>query len=201
MPARQLSGSADIGQALRRVGELLEAAGHPYAIVIIGGAALGLLEVVARTTRDVDILAFVHPRGRGAWTLVPPPQPLPEPLAAAISTVGQDLGLVENWLNTGPALQWRSGLPLATRVQWRQYAALTVGIAGRKDLIWLKLFAAADDLPSGRHTRDLMALDPTDAELEEAASWVKTQDAGDAFPGIVDEVVNYVRARRSGRHR
>ncbi|HVH08418.1 MAG TPA: DUF6036 family nucleotidyltransferase, partial [Gemmatimonadales bacterium] len=71
MPRRQLGGSADIEQAFRRVGELLEAAGHSYAIVIIGGAALALLDVVARTTRDVDILAFATRRGRDAWTLVP----------------------------------------------------------------------------------------------------------------------------------
>ena len=157
---------------------------------------------MARATRDIDILAFARPRGRDGWTLVPPPAPLPESLAVAIRTVGRDLGLVDDWLNTGPALQWKQGLPpgLATRIQWRQYAALRVGLVGRKDLIWLKLYAAADDRPEGRHVRDLAALDPTDAELEEAARWVKSQDAGLAFPGLVDDVVNHVRARRSSPH-
>ncbi len=202
MVPRSLSGSGDIELALLRVGELLAAAGEPHAIVIVGGAALGLLGVVVRATRDVDILAFAKPRGRDAWTLVPPPAPLPESLTAAIRTVGQDLGLADDWLNTGPALQWKQGLPpgLAKRIEWRQYAVLRVGLVGRKDLIWLKLYAAADGRPDGRHVRDLAALEPTDAELEEAARWVRSQDAGPAFPGLVDEVVNYVRARRSSPH-
>jgi hypothetical protein len=199
---RSLSGAADIERALRLVGELLEAAGESHAIVIVGGAALDLLGVVSRATRDVDILAFASPGGQASWTLVPPPERLPDALAAAIRTVARDLGLADDWLNIGPALQWRQGLPpgLGTRVEWRQYAALRVGLVGRKDLIWFKLYATADDSPGGRHARDLAALDPTDAELEEAARWVKTQDAGPAFPEIVDKVVNYVRARRSSRH-
>jgi hypothetical protein len=203
MVPRSLSSSADIELALLRVGELLAAAGEPQAIVIVGGAALGLLGVVTRATRDVDILAFARPGGRDAWTLVPPPAPLPESLAAAIGTVGRDSGLADDWLNTGPALQWKQGLPpgLATRIEWRQYAALRVGLVGRKDLIWFKLFAAADDRPEGRHGRDLGALDPTDAELEEAAGWVKRQDAGPAFPGLVDDVVNHVRTHRSPSRR
>ena len=203
MTPRPLSGAADIELALRRVGELLEAANEPHALVIVGGAALGLLGVVSRETRDVDILAFARARGRGAWTLVPPPQPLPDAFAGAIRTVGRDLGLADDWLNTGPALQRKQGLPrgLSTRVQWRQYASLRVGVAGRQDLIWLKLYATADDGPAGRHARDLAALSPTDAELEAAARWVKTQDAGPEFSRMVDEVVTHVRARRSSRHR
>jgi len=199
MAPRSLNSSADIELALLRVGELLAAAGEPQAIVIVGGAALGLLGVVARATRDVDILAFARPRGRDAWTLVPPPPQLPESLAVAIRTVGRDLGLADDWLNTGPALQWKQGLPpgLETRIRWRQYAALRVGLVGRKDLIYLKLHAAADNSPEGSHARDLAALDPTDAELEEAAQWVKGQDAGAAFPRLVDEVMISVRARRS----
>jgi len=202
MPPRSLNSSADIELALLRVGELLAAAGEPHAIVIVGGAALGLLGVVARATRDVDILAFARPRGRDGWTLVPPPAPLPASLAAAIRTVGRDLGLADDWLNTGPALQWKQGLPrgLGRRIEWRQYEALRVGLAGRKDLIYFKLYAAADDRPEGRHVQDLGALDPTDAELEEASRWVKRQDAGPAFPGLVDEVVNYVRTHRRSDH-
>jgi uncharacterized protein (DUF2237 family) len=67
---------------------------------------------------------------------------------------------------------------------------------GRDDLIRLKLYAAADDSPGGRHVRDLAALNPTDAELDQAARWVKTQDAGAAFPGLVDQVITHVRTRR-----
>jgi hypothetical protein len=192
-------GSADINLALRRLGELLDAAGQPFAIVIIGGAALNLMGVVSRATRDVDILAFARPpRGGKSSKLVPPPTPLPESLVAAIRTVARDLGLADDWLNTQPALQWSQGLPrgLLGRVQWRQYAALRVGVVGRADAIRLKLFAAADDAPQGRHARDLAALNPTDADLRLAARWAKTQDASPHFSGIVDQVVSHVRAHR-----
>ena len=198
---RDLADSTDIEQALQRVGELLAAARDPYTIVIIGGAALNLLVVVSRATRDVDILAFARRRGARGWRLEPPPNPIPEGLAAAIRTVGEDLGLVPTWLNTGPALQWKQGLPrgLSGRVKWRRFAGLRVGVVGREDLIRLKMYAAADDHPAGRHVRDLVALDPTDAELQAAARWVKTQDAGPQFPDLVDAVIAHLRSSRASR--
>jgi hypothetical protein len=63
-------------------------------------------------------------------------------LVRAIRLVAEDMRLAPDWLNTGPALQWRTGLPpgLAGRIQWRRYgSALDVGIAGRYDLIFFKL--------------------------------------------------------------
>ena len=133
--------------------------------------------------------------------LEPPPSPIPKSLAAAIRTVAGDMGLAETWLNTGPAGQWKQGLPrgLLSRVKWRQYSALRVGIVSRPDLIRLKLYAAADGHPGDRHVRDLDALDPTEGELESAARWVKTQDAGPAFPALVDQVLEHIRARRGLR--
>ncbi len=198
MSSRPLDGSADIQQALRRVGELLDAAGQPYAVVIVGGAALNLLGIVSRVTRDVDILAFARRRGARQWRLEPAPNPIPEPLAGAIRTVASDMGLAENWLNTGPAGQWKQRFPrgLLARVEWRRYSALRVGIVSRPDLIRFKVYAAADGHPGDRHVRDLDALDPTEAELRAAARWVKTQDAGPGFPALVDQVVEHIRARR-----
>jgi hypothetical protein len=72
----------DIEEALSRVGELLAAEGHEYAIVVLGGAALDLLEIVNRKTRDVDILAFAEPqpgRAPAAGTVGEPPKPMPAP--------------------------------------------------------------------------------------------------------------------------
>jgi hypothetical protein len=53
----ELHGSAGIGLALARVGELLAADGEAFALVVLGGAALNLLGIVERATRDVDVLA------------------------------------------------------------------------------------------------------------------------------------------------
>jgi hypothetical protein len=82
-------------------------------------------------------------------------------------------------------------------VKWRDYGGLRVGLAGRLDLIYLKLFAAADEGRTGRHSRDLLALAATDKELEAAARWVKRQDANTKeFAALVDNVVTYVRKSR-----
>lgn len=197
MSPRGLKGSQDLSQSLQLVGELLEAEGAPYALVIVGGAALNLLGVIDRATRDIDVLAVGDPpiRPRG---IHPPPHSFPPPLQRAIRTVARDQNLDPDWLNTGPADQWLQGLPpsLESRITWKRFAALTVGIVARQDLIPLKLLAAADNTPTGSHGRDLLALKPTDAELDSAAEWVKTQDASPDFPAIVDQVVAHVRAHR-----
>jgi hypothetical protein len=182
------------------VGELLEAEGVTYRIVIIGGAAINLLGFVQRVTTDVDILAFAEPGPAGRARISDPGEALPEPLSRAALIVARDMGLDPHWLNTGPALQWRTGLPpdLESRVVWRQYGALMVGLASRYDLIFFKLYAAADDAgPRSVHFKDLMAMAPTDAELEAAARWIEGQDTSTAFHDIVRQVVEHARANRS----
>ncbi|MGH9258861.1 MAG: DUF6036 family nucleotidyltransferase, partial [Acidimicrobiales bacterium] len=47
---------------LQATGELLARRGERAAIVIVGGTALNLLGVVARVTRDVDVIAKATPR-------------------------------------------------------------------------------------------------------------------------------------------
>lgn len=203
MGATPLDGSEDIGRALTLVGELLAAEGEAYAVVIIGGAALNLLGIVRRTTNDVDIVGFGERRPDATWGVVAAPAPLPETLVKAIRTVARDLHLGENWMNAEPALQARFGFPagMERRIHWRNFESLRVGIADRTALICFKLHAAVDNAMQGRHERDLMALNPTDDELDMAAAWVRTQDAGPDFPGQVGEAVEYVRAKRRSRQR
>lgn len=195
-----LQDSDTIHDALQRVGELLAADGDPLAIVILGGAALNLLHIVERPTVDVDILAFATPDAGNApraESMQPPPVPVPERLRRAAEQVARDLGLPADWLNTGPALQWRTGLPpgLAARVDWRQFAGLWVGLVDRRDLIFFKLFAAADAVgPQSVHFQDLLRLRPTAAELSDAATWVRTQDAAEEFARVLDRVVAHCRA-------
>jgi Nucleotidyltransferase of unknown function (DUF6036) len=196
--AVDLRSGSDIEAALTRVSELLDADGEAFAIVILGGAALNLLGVVTRTTTDVDILAVARPGDLAIHREISePPIPLPESLQRAIRLVAQDMSLASDWLNTGPALQWRTGLPpgLAGRIQWRRYGnALDVGIVGRYDLIFFKLFAAADDFgPAGVHYQDLIALEPTSDELLAAGAWVRGQDASSEFAGILEQVITHVR--------
>ena len=78
--------------------------------------------------------------------------------ASATETALQRVGE----LNTGPALQWRQGLPagLEHRITWRQFAGLRVGIA-----------------------RD---------ELSAAADWVRTQDPSPGFAKTLAKAIEYV---------
>jgi hypothetical protein len=184
--------------ALRAVGELVAADNERASIVSIGGAALQLLGIGKRTTRDVDIVAQTTSPGELS-SLTRPTEPLPPTLVAAIEQVGRDFGLPENWLNTGPAKQWDVGLPdgFATRVVWHTYGGLDVGIASRIDLIFFKLEAAADQPTSNsRHFRDLVALAPTDEELEAAMQWARLKNVGADYLNIIETVAEHVRNAR-----
>ena len=170
MPDFNSSPELDIAVALTRVGELLARDGRSYEIVIVGGAALNLHGYVTRPTSDVDVIAFAD-GGR----LSAPPEPLPDALLSAAATVARRMRLPADWLNTVAALQWLQGLPpgLADRVTWRDYgSALRVGLVGRRDLIFFKLYAAADDRNvNSVHMRDLLVLAPTSDEIAAAEVW------------------------------
>jgi hypothetical protein len=193
-----LASRASIEAALQRVAELLAFAEEHYAVVVIGGAALNLLGIVDRPTTDVDVLAFMEQQG-----LREPPESMPAPLARAIATVARDLALDDHWMNTGPALQWQQGLPegLGERVQWRHYGppaapdlGLDIGLVSRLDLIFFKLYAAADYATTRSvHYKDLIALSPASHELTAAADWVRPQTVSPEFHSILDQLVSHVR--------
>jgi hypothetical protein len=185
-----LSGRAAVEAALNAVGERLAYASEPCTIVVLGGAAVNLLGIVDRPTIDVDVLARADEAGA-----IHPPDPLPDALQRAIAAVARDQGLLEHWMNTTVADQWRFGLPpgLAERIEWRSYGGLRVGIVGRRDLICFKLYASADQTgPDNVHVRDLLALKPNDEELGWAAEWVRSQDPSPQFHQTVGKVVEYV---------
>src|SRR6266700_4027267 len=186
-----------LDQALHAVGQLLARRGQSAAIVVVGGTALNLLRVVERATRDVDVIATATPRSDGPPTEVRPPEPLARALTDAISAVARDLALPPDWLNTTVAAQWRTGLPpgFASRIVWSADGGLWVGVAGRLDLIYLKLYAAADDIgPASRHFSDLLALRPTPDELAAARTWITdTQDPSPAVAHALEAVTAHVR--------
>jgi hypothetical protein len=106
-------------------------------------------------------------------------------LQRAILRVSRDFSLAPDWINTAIARQWSQGLPpwLPNDITWRRYGGLHIGLVGRRTLFALKLFATVDQSVRSVHAQDLVALEPSDAELEEAAAWVVTQDASDPFRG------------------
>jgi hypothetical protein len=154
----------------------LAAAGHSYGLVVIGGAALLALDLIQRTTRDVDVVALVQ---AGEFLSA---VDLPEGLLAARNRVASDLGVGDDWLNSGPAEMLRLGLPDGFETRWttqRYGPALTVLWASRFDQIHFKLYAAVDQ--AGKHLRDLEALEPQHDELIAAARWTRQHDPSEGF--------------------
>ena len=138
--------------------------------VVVGGAALALLGVISRRTRDCDVL---YP-----------------PLSAEIIEAARAFALrvrvegdvlADDWLNNGP-----SSLADCLPAGWRDRTqlvfagpAVTLRTLGRLDLLRSKLFALCD---RGTDLGDCLALRPTAAELDEIAPWLEQQDTHPDWP-------------------
>jgi len=178
---------SQIEEALTALGETLEQRGHSYELVLVGGANLALQGVIARPTKDGDIVGERLASGRVAKL-----DAMPEPLARAITDVASAFGLDEGWLNLDPASLMDLGLPsgFESRLTSRRYGTLTIWLAGRFDMICFKLYAAVDHWPTrGRHWQDLIALEAEPLEIERAAAWCQTHDPSPAFRDSLDAVV------------
>jgi hypothetical protein len=187
---------SDIERALDALGELLAAERVEIGIVVLGGAALNLLGILERTTRDVDVLALTSSVSENGLPLLTPPEPLPQPLKRAMERVARDFRLPKDWVDTTMGLQLQTGLPpgLERRIHWRRYGALLVGLVDRYDLIFFKLYAAADSGgPESVHYQDLLTLHPSSEELDEAAAWVRQQDPSSGFSIILEQVIERLR--------
>lgn len=145
--------------------------------VVIGGAALSLLGVISRETKDFDILS--------------------PSLGAEVLQASKDFAketrrrggvLSDEWLNNGPATLapdlpdgWQARLQLVFRG-----TAIELHTLGRSDLLKAKVFALCDrgfDLP------DCVALHPTAKELAELMPWLEVRDLHPGWPAHVRETV------------
>lgn len=156
----------------------------PVELVLCGGSALILTCLVARVTRDVDVVALIR---NG---ILSSPDPLPDGLAEAAGEVAEDLNLQENWLNNCPSRAegglFQMGLPegFVNRLTVREYGSfLRIHLISRFDQIHFKLYAAADR--GGYHIQDLLSLEPTLEEIEAAARWSMTHDVSEGFAEIL----------------
>jgi uncharacterized nucleotidyltransferase DUF6036 len=159
------------------LGQLLAERGLRYELVAIGGGALQLLGLISRPTRDIDVVALVENA-----TLVPAAE-LPAPLQRAVEDTARLLRLPVAWFNAGPRSLMEFGLPdgLLQRAHRRDWAGLTLHVADRRDQIFFKLYAAADQGPRSKHFEDLRSLDPQPDELRAAAAWARTHDPSSGF--------------------
>ena len=147
--------------------------GLTFEAIIIGGAALNILDISSRKTRDVDCLD---------------PE-IPEEIKVAskeFATKRSDLALDINWLNNGPQTL-KTDLPQGWKNRIRPLyhgQALQLQVLGRDDLLKSKLFAYCDRTTPD--FEDLQNLKPTINELKDAINWVKERDSNSGWPTHVE---------------
>lgn len=169
--------SADFEGPLATLGQLLRERGVRYELLAIGGGALRLLGLIARPTRDIDVVALVDSGSLVSF------MELPAPLQRAVDDTARVLRLPREWFNAGPRSLMDLGLPegVLGRAHRREWGGLVLHIADRRDQICFKLYAAADQGPRSKHLDDLRRLEPTADELNAAAAWARTHDPSEAF--------------------
>lgn len=149
-----------------------------FSAIAIGGAALSILGIIHRGTRDLDLMEIDIP--------------------ASVQNAARDFAkihaLSENWLNCGPSSlsrdlprEWQKNLqPLYDGKN------LKLTTLARMDLIRTKLWAMCDRI---RDIDDLVAMAPTADELNLAAVWDKPLDGNKNWPAHVDTAVDALKQR------
>ena len=184
----------DIETILSALGEQLESSSvESVELLVCGGSAMIFLGLAQRTTKDVDILAYIKRTNAGDTSFIKAKQMNPEFIMAS-RKVARDFNLPENWINTGPTSAVDLGLPerLMERVATREFGRkLTIHFLGRYDQIHFKLYAAVDQ-GAGIHYDDLLSLNPTAEELEQAARWSMTHDVSEGYRQILKDLLNHM---------
>jgi hypothetical protein len=186
-------GSKRIEELLGALGQLLHESGsEQIRIAVFGGAALNVIGLVSRVTRDIDCLAYVDEDAAGKLTLSTITA-FPEKLKRAIERVRNDFGLPEDWINFMPSVMVTTGLPegIEDRLIRKDYGSeLTIYFVTRYDLIHFKLFAAEQG--PGRHSNDLLALKPTSEEIRAASEWCLSQDPSEGFRIVLIDLLRKI---------
>ncbi|MBN2641859.1 MAG: hypothetical protein JXR78_09410 [Victivallales bacterium] len=179
-----LLNNAKLHEALNLLNEQLLLQDAPFTgLVVCGGSALIATGLITRTTRDVDILALMHD------SKLKESEPLPEYLLHAANQVRRILDLPQSWLNNGPAAQFQMGLPDGFTERLHKVIVgekLEMYYIDRRDQIFFKTYASADR--GGYHVTDLLALNPAEDELVDAARWCMAQDVSLEFHQIIKDM-------------
>lgn len=167
-------------EALTLLGKVLELRNSPPChFVVVGGAALLTAGIVARATRDVDVIARREiPEGDLA-----PISGLPEEVSDASKAVALELGLAENWFNAATSFFVTSLTDFPAEV-WTEMQTISFGsrlqlsFVGRLGLIHFKFSAAIDPRRDRRliDREDLQKLAPTEEEVIRVHSWLRREE-------------------------
>lgn len=141
--------------------------------IVTGGAALALLGIISRETRDCDLIEPELSAEVRAASVA---------FAEALRKSGEILR--DDWLNNGPASLgellpegWKDRLQAVYQGQ-----ALRLWALGRSELLLSKLFALCD---RGLDLGDCLALRPGPEELTQAETWIAGQDLHPDWPDHV----------------
>lgn len=160
-------------ELIPRFDAFLAERGLALEAIATGGAALALLGIIHRETRDCDL---IEPE------LSPALLDASGAFAAGLRAEGEILR--DDWLNNGPASLapllpegWRDRLQLLY-----QGDALRLWCLGRSELLLSKLFALCD---RGLDLGDCIALAPDVDELSRSEAWIAAQDQHPGWPAHV----------------
>ncbi len=160
--------------------------GLQFESIIIGGAALTILKVITRMTEDVDCID---------------PEIPADIKNASIEFIklNPQYGLApEKFLNNGPITIIKD-LPEGWRARTQvifKGEALTFITLSRLDLLKTKLDAMVH---RGRDMDDVIAMKPTEKELEDSIEWVLNVDGGEYWPEMVNDAFKVLRKRLNGK--
>lgn len=159
----------NLKEILTELDQELTAASEQRTLVVCGGGALLAVDVISRTTRDIDVIT-------------PELDPVLQKIAAE---VGKRHGLEPGWLNNGPAslardLQqgWRERTTLIYRGR-----SLVMESLGRRDLLATKLFAFCDR--DEQDLEDILQMRISWSEVAVWEDWLLERDASELWPGRV----------------
>ena len=145
--------------------------------VAIGSAPLSLLGIIAKETRDCDIIDPVIPENIQSFAV-----------EFAQQNRARGGTLRDDWLNNGP-ISLKDKLPVGWEKRLQlifKGKSLTLYSVGRDDLLKTKLLGLCD---RGIDKNDCIAMRPAKEEIRAATNWVKDQDGNPGWPKHVDGVL------------
>lgn len=144
-----------------------------FKATVIGGAALIVMDVITRKTKDIDLIDPEIPQDI-------------KDLSVNFSKDFPEFFLDFNWFNNGP-ISIVNDLPVGWRNRTQQIfsgESIQLLTLGRLDLLKTKLFAYCD---RESDFEDCLKLKPTVSELDLCFEWVSQRDANEMWSDHVKE--------------
>lgn len=170
---------SDMKEILEDFDEYLTQRKLKFEGIIVGGAALLIMDVVKRVTRDADILDPCIPENIKMAS---------EDFAETYKKEDLDF----NWFNDS-AYAFSHSLPSGWRMRTEEIfkgKSLTFQTLGREDFLKTKVYAYCN---RGADLDDLISLEITDEEIENSIPWVKERMPENLFGDQVEVSIETLR--------